>query len=363
MLIRNRKRMRQEYSTPGTEIAYSGRNAVARRGKISDEVANREILSENYAYPLHRFSKRPKHFNPFFSFSPREQLQCDLIDVSQLHQDNDGVKFLLVCIDIFTKKIWVRGLTSKHAKKVHTAFVDIFQDMRTLPKAVLFDRGNEFVNNLVKRLCDENNIKRIHPNSSIKAAMAERVNRTLQDLVYRYMTDKQTNRYIDILPKLVQTYNSRGHRTLNFMSPNEAENPTNLNTVRNVVFHNRGKTIMKGRKMKPRFKIGDMVRIKKENVTFQRGYHERFSREYFKIVEINHRLPVITYTVQSMNKNDVIEGGFYAEELQLVRSDTFKIEKVVKRRIRNKKREVLVKWLGFDSKHNSWIPESSLQSQ
>lgn len=361
MLIRERERMERDYTRPGAKIAFSGRTSVGREAGMSAEKANKEFLSYIYSYPLHRFSKRPKRFNPFFSFSPREQLQCDLVDVSQLRDDNDDVRFLLVCIDIFTKKIWVRALTSKHAKKVHAAFIDIFTNMHpSLPKAILLDRGNEFTNNLVERMCEERNIKIIHPNSNLKAAIAERVNRTLQDLIYRYMTEKQTNRYIDVLDRLVHTYNIRGHRSLGYMSPNDAENPNNLGTVRNKVFHERGKVIIKGRKMNPKFEVGDTVRIKKEDATFQRGYHPRFSREYFRVVAINHRLPIITYTVQSLNKEDVIEGGFYAEELQLVKGDVFKVERIEKRRKRRGKKEIFVKWFGFDENHNSWIPESNL---
>jgi len=47
-----------------------------------------------------------------------------------------------------------------------------------------------------------------------------------------------------------------------------------------------------------------------------------------------------------------VEGGFYEQELTSVKyPDVYLIEKVLKRR----GNRLFVKWLGFDSSHNSWI--------
>ena len=60
-----------------------------------------------------------------------------------------------------------------------------------------------------------------------------------------------------------------------------------------------------------------------------------------------------------------ITGKFYEEELSRVRTAgskddghrVYRVENILKR----KKDMVLVKWLGYDSKHNSWIPEKDIQ--
>ena len=59
----------------------------------------------------------------------------------------------------------------------------------------------------------------------------------------------------------------------------------------------------------------------------------------------------------------IIEGVFYAEELQKVHKsdDIYKIEKILTEKKKNKKVKVLVKWLGHDKKFNSWLPESELR--
>ena len=60
--------------------------------------------------------------------------------------------------------------------------------------------------------------------------------------------------------------------------------------------------------------------------------------------------------------DDEIEGVFYVEELQKVHKsdDIYKIEKILAEKKENGKVKVLVRWLGYDKKFNSWIPKSEL---
>ena len=61
--------------------------------------------------------------------------------------------------------------------------------------------------------------------------------------------------------------------------------------------------------------------------------------------------------------DDEIEGVFYAEELQKVQKsdDIYKVEKILAEKKENGKVKVLVKWLGYDKKFDSWLPKSELR--
>ena len=57
-----------------------------------------------------------------------------------------------------------------------------------------------------------------------------------------------------------------------------------------------------------------------------------------------------------------MEGTFYEPELQAVDVDLtteYHIDKIVKRRVRNKRKEVLKSWLHWPKKYNSWNTEAS----
>lgn len=64
------------------------------------------------------------------------------------------------------------------------------------------------------RLCDEYGIT-VYYSKVSKPAHIERFNRTLQSLIYRYCTERQTFRYCDKLQHFISTYNNRKHRMIN----------------------------------------------------------------------------------------------------------------------------------------------------
>ena len=63
-------------------------------------------------------------------------------------------------------------------------------------------------------------------------------------------------------------------------------------------------------------------------------------------------------------EGEPIIGKFYEEELAGVdkKDDVYKVEKILKKKKVKGNKIALVKWLGYDSKHNSWIPESDIQN-
>ena len=83
------------------------------------------------------------------------------------------------------------------------------------------------------------------------------------------------------------------------------------------------------------------------------------TEEIFQIVNLIPRTPVV-YEVRDLLKRP-IEGTFYEKELQTVeRPDIFRVEKVLKKRIRNKKEEYLVRWSGYSSDFDSWLQSTDI---
>ena len=64
---------------------------------------------------------------------------------------------------------------------------------------------------------------------------------------------------------------------------------------------------------KPKFAVGEYVRISKQKTTFEKGYTSYWHPEIFKIKKI-HFTNVITYIVEDLN-NEEIMGCFYEEVL------------------------------------------------
>ena len=47
-----------------------------------------------------------------------------------------------------------------------------------------------------------------------KASVIERFNRTLKERLYRYLTAANTLKFVDVLPQVVQGYNTSWHRSI-----------------------------------------------------------------------------------------------------------------------------------------------------
>ena len=103
-----------------------------------------------------------------------------------------------------------------------------------------------------------------------------------------------------------------------------------------------------------------MVRFTKYKSIFTKGYKANFTEELFKIARVIRGNPNVYELVDHVGEQ--IIGKFY-EELSAVdkNDDVYRVEKVLNRKTVRGNKMVLVKWLGYDSNHNSWIHESNIQ--
>jgi hypothetical protein len=341
------------YTTPGHETSFSGVNRVAQFHKIGQKRA-REALDKLDSYQLHREYHRPSVYNPYYIRKRRKLIQADLIDVRQWARKNAGVSYLLVIIDVFTRFLWVYPIKKKNAHHMEAAMARWLAESGQNPEIFETDGGLEFFNRPVRRLLSNANIRHELAVGTAKAAYAERVNRTIQTMLTKYMTHNNTRKYLDILPSIVSSYNRRPHRSLSGMTPRDADRPENEERVL-AIANERYKSV---KRKKPRYKLNDVVRVKIESKILtpaSRSYNKQFNPDFYYIASINTKPQIPMYHLKAAIDDEPIEGGFYAEELTLVGGDEFKVEKIIDQRKRGRQREVLVRWQGFSPLWDTWV--------
>ena len=188
------------------------------------------------------------------------QWQADLVDISSLARFNKGYKFLLTCIDVFSKFAWVVPLKNKTGESLVNGFQSIL-DLGRSPEKLQTDKGTEFLNRNVQSFLKENNIHFSTTNSELKASVLERFNRTLKTHMWKYFTAKNNRVYIDNLQDIVHGYNNSYHRSLGRASASVSL--LNVGQVRRKLYGN--SWTKPGRKFK--FNSGDQVRISKSRRT------------------------------------------------------------------------------------------------
>ena len=172
--------------------------------------------------------------------------------------------------------------------------------------------------------------------------------------MWKYFTANNTHKYIDILPELVDKYNSSYHRSIK-TTPRDASQPENYSHTFEALYSNNS-TLSK----KPKFKVGDTVRIVKKKKTFEKGFTPNWTEELFTIEEVKPTKPY-TYKIKD-KQGEEVKGTFYEQELQKSKQAVFRIEKVLKRRTkRSGQKEIYVKWKGYTNTFNSWIPLDNVQ--
>ena len=297
------------------------------------------------------------------------QWDVDLMDMKDLASQNDGQRYVLVAIDIFSRFARCIPTKSKSAKDVKEAFEKLLIGPRH-PKVIRKDLGKEFNNREVSRLLAERGIRHFSAqNTEIKANYVERLIKTLKHRVYRYFIKHKTQRYVNVLQDIVDSYNNTVHSSLgrtpaSIDANNEQESRYEQYVLRQKRVSRRHKSI---KSLKPRryvFKLGQVVRVSHIRNVFDREYSQKWTGELFKVKGRFRREELPVYQIEDWSGDDV-EGTFYEPELQAVNVDDNKeyyVEKILKKRTRYKRREVLVRWQYWPKKYDSWIPEVDLKN-
>jgi len=203
-----------------------------------------------------------------------------LVDVSGLSSHNNGSIYLLTCIDVFSKRAWAVPVRRKTGQNVAEAFEKIQADGNC--NMLQSDKGTEFLNSTFQSMLRRRGIKfYTSENEDLKAAVVERFNRTLKMKMFRYFTQANTRRYLEVLNDLLHSYNNTHHRSIG-MAPSEV-NADNEDVVRARLYPLKPKTY------RWKYAVRDRVRIAMQRQPFRKGYLGEWSEEIFEITPVPRR--------------------------------------------------------------------------
>ena len=351
--------LRELYYEPGLPTTYSGVNRLWKAAHSVNKAITKDMVEEwlqaQDTYTLHTVARKKLSAEPRVHVSRiDEQWAMDLCDVTNIRRHNNGCNFILTTIDILSKWANAEPVMRKTAADTTRALENIFARTTRRPQRIETDQGKEFYNATFAALCARENIHHFSSQSSNKACVAERFNRSLKSLMYKHFTAENTLRWMDVLPDLLKTYNNRVHRSIG-MSPNTVVAENELQVYR-TLYRKRPK---KGKLLA----VGDMVRISKKKQVFDKGYLPNYTEEVFKIARVVDGHTPYRYELEDLMDEKIV-GRFAPEEIQKTikgDDDVWKIEKVIRRVKRPGGRyQLYVKWRGFPNKFNSFVDEDDV---
>ena len=176
--------------------SYGGVKPLTQKTKLKPMRVKTWLGSQD-AYTLHKPVRYKFPRRKVIVGGIGHQWQADLVDVSRISKYNKGLKYLLTCIDVFSKKAWVVPLKDKTGSTLVAAFETLTDP---LPSRLQTDKGTEFTNRKFQSWLKQNSVDFFTTeNEDIKASIVERFNRTIKSKLWRYFTKYDTLHYLDIL--------------------------------------------------------------------------------------------------------------------------------------------------------------------
>lgn len=286
-------------------------------------------------------------------------MQADLADFQKLSRYNKGYRYLLVGVECLSRRAFAAPVKNKKAPAVKEAFKSIFAEMPALPWKIFTDRGMEFDSKEMKRFYEEHDIIKLSAkNVETKAAMAERMIKTLKHRLYKYFTQNSTLKWVDAVPRLVAAINNSICRATGLR-------PVDFNFENSDALWRRiyGPDVFASAPAPRKFKRGSIVRMARDRKAFAKGYLPTFSNLTYRIRHVKAGTPR-TYILEDA-KARRMPKKLYAEQLtRAAHEPDAKIEKVLRTRTDKQtgEREYLIKWEGEPLESASWITHSDIQS-
>lgn len=345
--------------------------AVRQAGKfVISQSKIQKWLQGQDTYTMHRPSLRKFKRNKVIVDGIDSQWDADLMDMSYVAEHNDGSRYVLMAIDVFSRYAWAVPIATKKAEDVLRGMRQLLSTGRT-PNAIRTDKGKEFTSAKMSRFFKDRNILHTVTQNEVKANYVERLIKTIKGRLSKYFQEKNTFSYLNVLSDVIDSYNHTYHRSIK-KTPNSVNENNQFDLWQQLYIEphvklprdkKRKKSKRKKKKKSPfKYKINDTVRVSYLRNIFTREYDNRWSGEIFTVTHRLLRNGIPVYNVKDY-AGDQIRGTFYEQELQGVDFDpdkTFKIEKVLKTKGRGKNKSYLVRWQHWPPKYDSWVADLTL---
>ena len=223
------------------------------------------------------------------SFIPNEFWQMDIFDLSRYMISNDEYRYLLVCVDVFSRKAYVEPLKLKTSESVATAFTKMTSKVK--PRSILADHDTAFQNEPFQKLISREhialNLNALNDHRAL--GIIDNFARRLKFILTKTFLHNKTTKWINRIEHIIRIYNNTQHSALNDVAPNDAvnhrEDILNINIDKSIY----NKTVSD-------LSVGDKVRktLLKQNHGIIKGTDPRFSSEVYTVEKVTGQTITLT---------------------------------------------------------------------
>ena len=362
------------YYSPGEPGSFSGVQKLLHSSKkLKKNDLNKgnvtDWLKKEKLYTL--FRKTNNKFLRSRIMSPRSghMWDADLMNLYSLSKYNRNQKYVLLCIDVFSRMVYTEPLTTKNADDIVKGFKRIFT--KAMCKVLRTDAGKEFTAVKVQDMLKSYGIKHYVAYNEGKASYAERAIRTIKNRLTKYMIHNNTYRWVDVLQKVTTSYNNTVHSSIN-IAPLKVNKDNTEEVFKYQYERVTNKALREGeeralaRKKGKSLHEGDHVRLAKVKGPFTKDYEPKYTEEVFVISKRSVRDGIPVFHVKDL-QGEIIKGSFYGDQLQKIvkpkKGDYYEVEKILKSRTKpNGEKQYLLKFRNYSNKFNEWVSSKDMKN-
>ena len=205
--------------------------------------------------------------------------------------------------------MWAIPLKNKYSQTITNEFSNILTTSKRKPLKLESDRGTEFYSSIFQNFLKLKNIHHYSRYTDKGPSIAERVIRTLRNLLKKPVFEKGKASWIDELPSVVKQYNNTIHQSIK-LTPNQASKTSNEKLVYLNLKDDRVK-------QRPKYKLGQLVRTADIRKVFSKGDSTNYSYKLYTITEVIHdTIPSyrIDYLPERYNENLLLPSKLSLEQ-------------------------------------------------
>lgn len=236
----------------------------------------------------------------FYSPFPNHLWCADLIDMRNYGDENNDYKYILVCIDVYSRYVWMKPLKSKSCDEVIRMLKDCLTDAGKLlktsgvhPNYIATDEEEAFK----KITYSEFKIQRIICQGKYGAATAESYIREFKKRLSTYFTQRKNHKWIDVYADILDAYNHRKHSVTNRV-------PIELYTCETESMESDEPRLTANDKTE-KFQEGDIVRFKYDKSLFKfqkKSLLPSYSKDLFRVQKVSTGPRPVGYKVKRLTK-------------------------------------------------------------
>ena len=186
------------------------------------------FLNQDYTTQLTQTKQNQEAKGHIVATSPNELWQLDILDLSRYAKRNDNTRYILACVDVFTRKAYVEPMKLKNSENVEVAFKSILERAHAKPQSLLSDQDSAFLNGTFKDYVAKENIflstnaLRDHHALGIIDNFAYRI----KNILTKGFLNEKNVEWLSKIQGIVNQYNNDNNAGVGGFKPNDAGKET-----------------------------------------------------------------------------------------------------------------------------------------